>query len=117
MRVLDGPARLFAVAFRNRIGLRELDKFVAGQRDVQPTKNHEGADGAFRFAQGHKLGAKIMKSELGLSNAPRSPIVLANLLRTDRCLPRLWQRDVTKREQSLENLLSKLKNRLDRLAE
>src|ERR1700730_3379702 len=113
MRVLDGPARLFAVAFRHRIGLRELDKFMAGKRDVQATKDHQGADGAFRFAQGHKLSAKIMKSELGLSNVSHSPIVLANLLRADRCLPRLWQYDVTKGEHSLENLLSKPKNRLD----
>jgi hypothetical protein len=90
---------------------------VAGKRYVQATEGHQGANGAFRFAQGHKSSAKIAKSELGLSNVSHSPIVLADLLRTNRCLPRLWQRDVTKGEQSLEDLLSKLKNRLERLAE
>jgi len=90
---------------------------VAGTCDVQATKGHHGAPSAFRFAQGNKPSAKLTKSELGLSNVSRSPIVFANLLRTDCRLPRLWQRDVTNGLQPLEDLLSKLKDRLDRLTE
>ena len=90
---------------------------MAGQRDVEATEGHQGADGTFGFAQGQEPSAKIAKSELGLSNVLRSPIVLANLQGGDRCLPRLWQRDVTEGEQPLEGSMSKPKDSLDRLAE
>lgn len=89
---------------------------MAGTRGVEATESHQGADGTFRFAQGHESSAKITKSELGLPNVSRSPIVLANLLGTDRRFPRHWQRDVSEGEQPLEGLLSKLKDSLDRLA-
>lgn len=90
---------------------------MARQDNVQATQPHQSAGGGFSFAKRDELTAKVGKSELGLPNVSRSPIVLANLLRTDGRLPRSWQLHAMESEKPFECLLSNTQNRLDRLAE
>ena len=90
---------------------------MARQDNVQATQPHQSAGGGFSFAKRDELTAKIGKSEVGLPNVSRSPIVFANLLRTDGRLPRSWQFHAMEREKPFECLLSNTQNRLDRLAE
>src|SRR5579862_2287708 len=117
MSILDGPAEFAAVALRSCVNQRELDQLMARQDNVQATQPHQRASGGLSFAERDELTAKIGKSEVGLSNVSRSPIVFANLLRTDGGLPRSWQFHVTVSEQPFECLLSNTQNRLDWSAE
>ena len=52
MSLFDCPAVLVTVDLRNRIGVREIDQFMACTAHIQAAKSQQNADGGLTFTKG-----------------------------------------------------------------
>ena len=52
MSFFDGTTMLVTIDLRGRIGIREIDQFMACKEHIQTAQSHQNADGGLTFTKG-----------------------------------------------------------------
>jgi len=117
MSLFDGTTVLVAVDLRSRIGIREIDQFMACKERIQAAQSQQNADGGFTFTKGEQLNAECSESAPCLSNVLRGLVILADFERGDRQFSRPRQLHVSEGKHALERAVSKAQDRLYRTAD
>src|ERR1700733_10638325 len=117
MSLFDGTTMLVAVDLRSRIGIREIDQFMACKEHIQAAKSQQNADGGLTFTKGEQLNAECSESAPCLPHVLRGLVILADFQGGDRQLSRPRQLHVSEGKHALERAMSKAQDRSYRSAD
>ncbi|MBU6462689.1 MAG: hypothetical protein KGK01_10775 [Bradyrhizobium sp.] len=110
-------AKIDAIHVRPGIGHRKFDQAAARGDRIQADRNQDVGRDRFVLAKSKQPEAEIAEGALRLSDVSQGLIVIAYLLRADRQLPRLGERDTFGHGHLPKNLAPKLKERPQWLAQ
>ncbi len=117
MSLFDGPTVFVIVDLRSRVGVREIDQFVARQQHIQTAQSQQNADGGLAFTKGEESNAECGESAPCLPHVSQGLVMPADFQRADRQLSRLRQLHVSERKHPLERDLPKAQDRPYRSAD
>lgn len=113
----DLIAKVGAINVRPGIGHRKFDQAAARGDGIEANRNQDVGRDRFVLAKSKQPEAEVAEGTLRFPDVFHGLIIVADLPRTDRKLPRLWKRETLNNGYLPQNLAPKLEERPQRLAQ